>query len=86
MNLYINNLHQSFIEADIHRLFAPYGEIDSVKLIRDKHNNRSRGSAFVIMPVEKQGSEAMINLDGSLLNGKTISVTEVKYDPSFKAF
>ena len=38
------------------------------------------------MPVEKQGSEAMMNLDCTLLNGKAISVTEVKYDPSFKAF
>ena len=86
MNLYVNNLHQSIIEADVHRLFAPYGEIDSVQLVRDKHSNRSRGSAFVCMPVEKQGNEALVQLDGRQVSGKTISVTEIRYDPSFKAF
>ena len=86
MNLYVSNLHQNVIESDLQRLFTSFGEIDSIRLVRDKLTNRSRGSAFVIMPIEKQGKSAIMNLDGHDLKGKTISVSEIHYDPAPKAF
>lgn len=86
MNLYVSNLHQNSIESDLYRLFAPFGEVDSVQIIRDRVTNRPRGKALIIMPVEKQGKTALSKLDRTLLNGKVISVAEKLYDPGPKAF
>ncbi|HEU4469938.1 MAG TPA: RNA-binding protein [Flavisolibacter sp.] len=83
MNLHISNLSLDVLEYDLQRLFAPFGEIRSVDLVRDKLNNRSRGRAFIDMPVEKEGLKAQAALNGSLLKGKLISIAVVNYDPGY---
>lgn len=74
MNIQITNLNLNLIESDLQRLFTPFGEIKSVHIVRDKLNNRSRGSAFVEMPVEKEAENAITNLQGRLLAGKTMEL------------
>lgn len=75
MNIEINNIHQNIIESDLRRLFAPFGEVISVELVRDSRNYRPTGRAFVNMPVNKQAEEAILTLHGTVLAGKTIVVT-----------
>jgi RNA recognition motif-containing protein len=81
MNIEVSNLNMNVLESDLTRLFAPYGEISSIELLRDKLNNRSRGRAFVEMAVEKEGQQAMHSLHGTELMGKNMIVTKVKYVP-----
>ncbi|MGZ3852082.1 MAG: RNA recognition motif domain-containing protein [Flavisolibacter sp.] len=76
MNIEISNIHLNVIEADIRRLFTPFGEVRDVELLRDKWNNRSTGRARVNMPVEKQARAAIVTLNGTILSGKTIMVSE----------
>lgn len=75
MTIRITNLNLNLIEADLQRLFVPFGEIKSVQIIRDKFNNRSKGSAFIDMPVEKEAEKAIVNLDGRLFAGKVLNVS-----------
>jgi len=82
MQIHVSNLHSNLIEADIKRLFAHYGEVATVRLMRDKLNNRSLCRAFVEMPVQKEAGQAVISLNGSEVKGKRIVVSEVLYDPS----
>jgi len=82
MDIHVTNLHLNLVESDLRRIFSPYGEVHTVNLIRDKLNHRSRGRAFIDMPVEKQGKKAILSLNGVKLNGKSIIVSEVKYDPN----
>ena len=74
MNIRVTNLNLNLIESDLQRLFMPFGEIRSVRIIRDKLNNRSKGSAFVDMPVEKEAENAIIGLQGRLLAGKIMNL------------
>lgn len=76
MNIEITNIHLNVIEADLRRLFTPFGEVTTVELVRDKWNNRSTGRALINMPVEKQALTAIITLHGSMLAGKAIGVTK----------
>lgn len=76
MNIEITNIHLNVIEADLRRLFTPFGEVITVELVRDKWNNRSTGHAYVNMPVQKQAQAAIVTLNGTLLSGKPIVVTE----------
>ncbi len=82
MQIHVSNLHSNLIESDIQRLFARFGEVDSLRLMRDKLNNRSLGRAFVEMPVQKEAVQAVVGLNGSDVKGKRIVVTEVVYDPA----
>lgn len=77
MNIQITNLHLNLNETDIQRLFAPFGEVNTIEILRDKLNNRSRGKAFLEMPVEKEAVKAISTLHGHLLGGKPIAVTEI---------
>ena len=84
MNIQVTNLNISIIESDIQRLFTPFGEIGSITIDRDRRNNRSRGRAFVDMPVEKQGRQAIETLQGTIFAGKAISLNEVESPEEFK--
>ena len=75
MDIQVTNINLHIIEADLRRLFTPFGEVATVQLIRDKWNNRSTGRALVNMPVEKQALTAIVTLHGTVLAGKTIMVT-----------
>lgn len=82
MQIHVSNLHSNLIESDVQRLFSRFGEVDSVRLMRDKLNNRSLGRAFVDMPVPKDGAQAIIGLNGSDVKGKKLAVSAVVYDPA----
>lgn len=77
MNIEITNIHLNVIEADLRRIFTPFGEVTTVELVRDKWNNRSTGRALVNMPVEKQAQAAIVTLNGTVLAGKAIGVAEL---------
>jgi RNA recognition motif-containing protein len=74
MNIQITNIQLNIVEADLRRLFTPFGEVTSVELVRDKWNNRSTGRALITMPLEKQAATAILSLHGTVLGGKTIAV------------
>jgi RNA recognition motif-containing protein len=86
MNIHVANLNLNLIESDLQRMFAPYGEVKSIQLVRDSLNNRSRGRAFIDMPVDKEGRKAILNLNGLEIKGKFITVSEVMYDPGLSTY
>ena len=80
MNILVSNLNQSLIEADLQRLFTPYGELRSVRVLRDKWNNRSTGKALIDMPVSGEAKQAILNLNGYTLGGKAIAVKIASFE------
>ena len=86
MNIHVTNLHIKLVEADFISMFTHYGEVHSVILVRDKINHRPRGRAFINMPVDKQGKKAILSLNGQQINGKSIMVSEVRYDPNINSY
>ena len=74
MDIEVNNIHLNIIEADLRRLFSPFGEVAGIELMRDKLSNRSSGRALVDMPVEKQALIAIATLHGKVVSGKAITV------------
>jgi RNA recognition motif-containing protein len=82
MDIHVTNLHLNLVESDLRRIFSPYGEVHTVNIVRDKLNHRSSGRAFIDMPVDRQGKNAILSLNGVKLNGKSIIVSELKYDPN----
>ncbi len=78
MNMYVSNLSFQTTEDDLRNLFSQYGSVSSAKLITDKETGRSRGFGFIEMDVITEAREAMSNLNGKDINGRTISVSIAK--------
>ena len=77
MNIYVGNLNFGMTEDDVRTLFAPHGEVHSVKMIVDRQTGRPRGFAFVEM--EQSNAQAAIEaLNGVDVNGRNIQVNEAK--------
>ena len=74
MNMYVSNLDFQTSDEDLRKLFAAYGKVNSAKVITDRETGRSRGFGFVEMDSEKDGNDAIKNLNQKDVNGRQISV------------
>jgi RNA recognition motif-containing protein len=78
MNIYVSNLGFGVQNDELKKLFTPYGEVSSVNVIIDKVTNRSRGFGFVDMPNTTAAENAIKELNGVSMEGRTIKVNEAK--------
>ena len=84
MNLYVSNLGEQITDESLRGVFATYGEVSSSKIIKDRFTGYSRGFGFVEMPDETEAKKAMAKINGSVLNGRNVSVTEARPRPAVK--
>ena len=75
MNIYVSNLGFSVQDEDLREYFEEYGEVTSAKVITDKFTNRSRGFGFVEMSDNTAAEKAIKELNGAVVEGRSISVT-----------
>jgi RNA recognition motif-containing protein len=73
--IYIGNLRYTRNEYDLKDLFQNFGEVTYVKLMMDKETNKSLGYAFIQMPKLEEAMLAIDQLDGTILDGRTIKVS-----------
>ncbi|MDE3236540.1 MAG: RNA-binding protein [Bacteroidota bacterium] len=78
MNIYVSNLSFNVQDEDLREFFAEYGEVASAKIIMDKFTNRSRGFGFVEMNNEEAAQKAITELNGAIVEGRTIGVAIAK--------
>ncbi|MDI3322491.1 RNA recognition motif domain-containing protein [Pinibacter soli] len=78
MNIYVSNLSFNVQDEDLREFFAEYGEVSSAKVITDKFTQKSRGFGFVEMPNDEAAQKAIAELDGGVVEGRTIRVTVAK--------
>jgi cold-inducible RNA-binding protein len=75
--LYVGNLSFQTTESDITNAFAQCGIVESVNIITDRDSGRSKGFGFVLMD-EEAADKAIASLNGSQLDGRTLTVNEAK--------
>jgi RNA recognition motif-containing protein len=83
MNIQVYNLSRNTSDADLRRLFAAYGVVNSAEVVRDKLNGRSKGNGVIEMPVEREARQAIASLDQTVMDGKNISVSELNLPPKW---
>jgi RNA recognition motif-containing protein len=78
MNIYVANLSFDIRDEDLRELFTPYGEVSSAKVIMDKVTSRSRGFGFVEIADDAAGQKAVTELNGTMLQGRSLKINEAK--------
>jgi cold-inducible RNA-binding protein len=76
--LYVGNLSFSTTEDVIKEAFAECGEIVEVKLMLERETGRSRGFAFVEMASAQAASAAIERMNGAMLDGRSLRVSEAQ--------
>ncbi len=78
MNIYVGNLSPETTEDDLRQAFGAFGQVISVKILRNRVTGESNGLGFVGMPVSDEGQTAIAKLNGNNLKGHAIKVEEGK--------
>ncbi|KAI3760415.1 hypothetical protein L1987_50810 [Smallanthus sonchifolius] len=75
--VYVGGIPFDLTEGDLLAVFAQYGEIVDVNLVRDKGTGKSKGFAFVAYEDQRSTVLAVDNLNGAQVLGRTIRVDHV---------
>jgi RNA recognition motif-containing protein len=72
--LYVGNLNYDTTETRLTEVFGGAGEVQSVNIITDRYSGRPKGFGFVEMADSAQAQEAINQLNGTEVDGRTIKV------------
>jgi RNA recognition motif-containing protein len=76
--LYVGNLTYGVTDADLQRMFEPYGTVQSAQVIMDRDTGRSKGFGFVEMGSDAEAQAAIAGLSGKQVEGRSLTVNEAK--------
>ena len=74
--LYVGNLSFNTTADGVRTAFQEFGTVSDVHLVSDRETGRSRGFGFVEM--SQGGDEAIAQMNGKQVNGRTLTVNEAK--------
>lgn len=80
-NIFVGNLSFQTTQDDLHAAFAAFGNVERVNIITDRDTGQSRGFAFVEMSESQDAQNAIAQLNGAELNGRTMNVNEARPKP-----
>ena len=78
MNIYVGNLAYKMSEQELRATFEAFGEVTSARFVVDRETGRSKGFGFVDMPNQEEAEAAINGLNGTELNGRTVTVNEAR--------
>lgn len=76
--LYVGSLPFETTEEDLAKLFSVCGTVQSVHIIVDKISGKSKGCGYVKMTTVEEAKDALLSLDGALLDNRKITVAEAR--------
>ncbi len=76
--LYVGGLPYSVTDDQLQEIFSPHGTVESARVITDRMTGRSRGFGFVEMSSQSEAEEAIQKMNGTDLEGRSLTVNEAK--------
>jgi cold-inducible RNA-binding protein len=80
-NIFVGNLSFRTTQDDLQTAFANYGSVERVSIVTDRDSGQSRGFAFVEMSDRSAAETAISRLNGSDIDGRSITVNEARPKP-----
>lgn len=79
--LFVGGLNWKTTDEGLRQAFARFGEITEAKVITDRETGRSRGFGFVTFVQAESAEDAISEMDGAQLEGRTIKVNPAEDRP-----
>lgn len=76
--IYVGGLPYSVTDGRLQEIFSAHGSVQSANVISDKFTGQSRGFGFVEMSSGSEAQSAISSLNGTQLDGRTLTVNEAK--------
>lgn len=71
--IFVGNLSYSADPSDLENAFKEFGEIQDVKIVKDRDTGRSRGFGFITFATAEQAKQAL-SMDGKEVQGRKLRV------------
>jgi len=78
VELYVGNLSYDMTEDQLRQTFEAFGKVDSVRVVTNRYNNKSKGFAFVVMPNRPEAEKAIAELNDKEVMGRLMRVNEAQ--------
>ena len=78
MSIFVGNLPFGTTDEELHELFEQHGEIERATVVKDRVTGKSRGFGFVEMVDDEKARAAIEALNGSDLQGRSLTVNEAR--------
>lgn len=78
MKLYVGGLAYSVTDNELEELFAGIGSVTSAAVIKDRDTGQSKGFGFVEMSDVKEAQNAIKELNGKEISGRSIMVNQAR--------
>lgn len=78
INILVRNVDPTTTEAQLKDLFAGYGSVESVTIVKDRDTSGPRGLAFVEMTNATEAKAAIESLNGFILNDRAMRLNEAR--------
>jgi RNA recognition motif-containing protein len=65
-------------DAQLRELFAAHGTVETAQVVTDKYTDKSRGFGFVEMGTQAEAEKAINALNGTTLDGRSLTVNMSK--------
>jgi len=78
MNIYVGNLSYEVTEEELKETFEAFGNVETVKIIKDNYTGRSKGFGFVEMPSNDEAQSAINELNDTEFKGRTVKVNKAR--------
>lgn len=74
-SIYIGNLEWKTTLDELKDFFAPYGQVTSAEIIKDRETGMAKGFGFVTM---ENADKAILELNGKEFRGRTVKINEAR--------
>jgi RNA recognition motif-containing protein len=75
MDIFVGSIPFKIKEKELKELFEKFGEVTSVKIVKNKATRQNKGFAFVDMPNEEEVRKAIFELNGLEIMGRNLEVS-----------
>ena len=80
--LYVGNLPYGITDEELANAFTKVGPVTDVTIVIDRETGRSRGFGFVEMATDAGAADALAQMNGAEVGGRTLKVAEAKDRPA----
>lgn len=78
VEMYVGNLSYEVTERDLTKAFGEHGNVESVRIIKNRTNGKSKGYGFVEVTGSDAAQSAVEALNGREFKGRKMVVNEAK--------